>query len=238
MGFLRHLAALLFILSIPIAIVTTNIRYVANEPRVYRYAIDSFNGVQATGISREELLRGSAELRNYFNNGQDTVAIRVERQGRETSLFNPAETSHLQDVKERFRWMNRAQELSVIYGLAYVAVVVLWAREISLRRLAVQVAAGCLVVMFGVVAAAAIGLSGFDQAWVNFHEVLFTGNWRFNTQTDHLIQMFPPDFWESIVFFIGLLIVAEAALILVSAGIYLGVTSRHQPRRSLAPYYA
>jgi integral membrane protein (TIGR01906 family) len=237
-GFFRNLATFLFILSVPIALVTTNIRYVANEPRVYRYAIDSFDGVQTTGISRDQLLRGGAELRDYFNNGQDTVAIRVERQGSEVSLFNPAETSHLRDVKVRFNWMNRAQELSILYGLAYIAVVVLWAREVSLRRLAVQVSAGCLVLMAGVVVAAAMGLSGFDQAWVNFHEVLFTGNWRFNTQTDRLIQMFPPDFWESIVFFIGLLIVAEAALILIAAGIYLGVTSRRQPHGNLSPYYA
>jgi integral membrane protein (TIGR01906 family) len=237
-GAFRNLATILFILSIPIALVTTNIRFVANEERVYRYAIDGYDADLVTGISREELLRGGAELRRYFNNDQETLAIRVDQQGREVSLFNPRETSHLRDVKTRFQWMNRAQELSILYGLTYVAVVVLWAREVSLKRLAIQVAVGSALVLGGVVAAAAIGLSGFDQAWTNFHEVLFSGNWRFNTQTDRLIQMFPPDFWQTMVFFIGLMIVAEAALILIAAGVYLGVSSRHQPNRNLMPHYA
>lgn len=238
MGALRHLAAILFILSIPLALITTNIRYVANESRVYRYAIDSFDGVQRTGISRDELLRGGDELRRYFNSNEEPLTIRVERQGREVSLFNAAESSHLKDVKARFNLMNRVQELSILYGLTYIAVVVLWAREVTLRRLAVQVAAGCLVIMAAVVATAAIGLSGFDQAWEGFHELTFSGNWRFNTQTDRLIQMFPPDFWQSIVFFIGLMIVAQAALILIAAGVYLGVTGRRETNQNLKPYYA
>ena len=46
--------------------------------------------------------------------------------------------------------------------------------------------------------------------------------WLLNPATDHLIQIFPPTFWENIVFFMGTLVVAEAALLLLGAGIYLG----------------
>ena len=76
MGVFRTVAILLFVLSVPIALVTTNIRFMANEPRVYRYAIDQFDAVPTTGIAREELIRAGAEIRDYFNNGQDTLAIR------------------------------------------------------------------------------------------------------------------------------------------------------------------
>ena len=38
--------------------------------------------------------------------------------------------------------------------------------------------------------------------------------------------MFPPDFWQNVVFLIGLLIAAEAALLLLGAVIYLGVTGK------------
>ena len=50
----------LFILSIPVALFTTNIRFVANEPRVYRYAIDEYGAVGTTGIGRDELLKAGA----------------------------------------------------------------------------------------------------------------------------------------------------------------------------------
>ena len=231
---LRNLAAVLFVLAIPIALITTNVRFVANEPAVYRYAIDQYDGATTTGIAREELLRGSAELRRYFNSSEEPLNIRVERQGREISLFNPSESDHLRDVKVRFSWMNRIQEASILFALTYVAIVVLWAREITARRLAVQVAIGSGLTLGLVVLAGVMGMSGFDQAWAGFHEAIFSGNWRFNTRTDHLIQMFPPEFWQSIVFFIGLLIVAEAALILVAAGLFIGVSGRHRAQQALA----
>jgi len=235
----RHLTTLLFILSIPVALVTTNIRFVANEPRVYRYAIDNYDVVQTTGIDRDELIRSGVEIRRYFNNDADRLEIQVENNGRQESLFSERETAHMADVKDRFRLVNRAQELSVLYGAVYVAAVVLWAREISVRRLAVQVAIGSALVLVAIGVVGGIGMAGFDSAWESFHELLFSNDfWRLNPRTDHLIQMFPPDFWESIVFFIGVLVAAEAAVLLIIAGIYLGVTHGQPREQRLEPYFA
>ena len=46
-----------------------------------------------------------------------------------------------------------------------------------------------------------------------------------NPVTDHLIQIYPETFWASIVFFIGVLIVAEVLLLLISASSTFGATS-------------
>jgi integral membrane protein (TIGR01906 family) len=228
LGVFRIVATLLFILCIPVALVTTNIRFMANEPRVYRYAIDEFDAVQTTGIARDELIRAGAEIRAYFNDDQDTLLIEVDEDGRETSLFNARETVHMQDVKDRFQLANRVQEFSLMYALAYIVVVVLWAREISPRELAVRIAGGCVLCLAALGVIGAVGLSGFDQAWSDFHELIFSNDfWLLNPSTDHLIQMFPPDFWESIVLFVGMMVVAEAALLLLGAGLYLGA-SRHK----------
>jgi integral membrane protein (TIGR01906 family) len=237
MRIVRRIAALLFILSIPVALITTNIRFIANEPRVYRYAIDDYNAVQTTGIDRDELIRAGGEIRAYFNNNQETLQIRVEQNGRQVSLFNERETAHMADVKDRFRTMNRVQEFSILYGAVYVAVVVLWAREVSIRALAAQVAIGSFLVLAAVGIAGAIGMAGFDSAWEGFHRLIFSNDfWRLNPATDHLIQMFPPAFWESIVFFIGVMVAAEAALLLIGAGVYLGAT-QHQRRFQHAEAY-
>jgi integral membrane protein (TIGR01906 family) len=234
-GVFRFAATVLFILCIPVALVTTNIRFMANEPRVYRYAIDEFDAVSTTGIERNELIRAGAEIRDYFKNDQDTLLIEVTEDGREVSLFNARETVHMQDVKDRFQLANRVQEFSTMYVLAFIVVVVLWAREITPRELAVRVGGGsvlCLAVLGGI---GAVGLSGFDQAWSDFHEVIFSNDfWQLNPATDHLIQMFPPDFWESIVFLVGTMVVAEAALLLLGAGLYLGASRHKQEALELA----
>ncbi len=237
-GAVRRIASLLFILAIPVALITTNIRFMANEPRVYRYAIDDYGAVATTGIARDELLRASAGLRAYFNNGDELVNIRVTQQGREVSLFNPRETAHMKDVKSRFQMQNRVQEFTVLYVLTYLAAVVLWSREITVRRLAVNTMIGCGVTLFMIVGAGLFGLSGFNSAWTQFHQLLFSNDfWLLNPRTDHLIQIFPPEFWQNIVFFIGLLSAAEAGLLFVVAGLYLGATSRRMPEAEFAPSY-
>ncbi len=235
----RILSAVLFVLAIPAGLLTTNIRLMANEPRVYRYAIDEFDAVATSGIAREELLRAGAELRAYFNNGQDEVSIRVQENGQETNLFSSRETVHLKDVKSRFTLVNRVQEFSIIYVAIYIAAVVLWSREVSPRGLAVQVAIGSGIVLALIGGVGAFGAVGFNSAWEDFHQLIFSNEfWRLNPTADHLIQMFPLAFWESIVFFIGLLVAAEAALLLIASLIYLGVSSRHQTERRMEAYDA
>ncbi|HXH21649.1 MAG TPA: TIGR01906 family membrane protein [Dehalococcoidia bacterium] len=240
MSALRNVASLLFVLALPAALVTTNIRFMANEPRVYRYAVDDFGAVATTGIAREELLRAMRELRAYFNAGGDEpVAIRVERQGREQPLFNPRETAHLKDVKARFRMQNAVQEFSVLYVLTYIAAVVIWSREVSVRRLAVNTMAGSALTVVAIAGVGAFAVSGFDSAWTQFHEVLFSNDfWLLNPRTDHLIQIFPPEFWQNIVFFVGLVTAAEAGLILLVSGLYLGATARRAAEPELAPSFS
>ena len=223
----RLTASLLFVLCLPVAFLTSTIRLLANEPRVYSYAIDHYDAAAVTGIQRPELIRGGGELRAYFNNGDDRVDIRVKQNDLDAPLFNERETAHLKEVKARFRAQNIAQEFSVLYIIAYIAVVVLWAGEVTVRSLAVKTMIGCAITLAVVGAVGAFSLGGFDQAWFKFHELIFSSDfWKLNPRTDHLIQMFPPAFWQFIVSTVGLLTAAEAGLLLVFSGLYLGVTSR------------
>jgi integral membrane protein (TIGR01906 family) len=234
-GVFRAIATLLFIIALPVALVTTNIRFMANEPRVYRYAIDNFDAVATTGLPRAELIRAGAEIRAYFNNSQEALLIEVMDNGREVSLFNARETHHMRDVKARFQAMNKVQELSVAYVLTYVVLVVLWAREVSPRALAVQVAASCALCLAVLGAIGAVGMAGFEGAWEDFHRLIFSNDfWLLNPSQDRLIQMFPPAFWESIVFLVGILVVAQAALLLLAAGLYLGASRHHEDARLVA----
>jgi integral membrane protein (TIGR01906 family) len=234
---LRLCSIVLFIVAVPVALITTNIRFAVNQPRVYRYAIDDFGGVRATGIDRDQLLRGSGELRDYFNSSDAPLSIQVEVNGREQSLFNARETTHLADVKDRFQLVNRAQELSFVYIVVFLAAAVVWSRSVSPGSLALYVSAGCSICLALMAAAGILGLAGFDSAWEDFHRLIFTNDfWQLNPATDHLIQMFPPAFWENIVFILGILIAAEAALLLLASSLYLGVSKRAEARRLEADY--
>jgi integral membrane protein (TIGR01906 family) len=142
--------------------------------------------------------------------------------GNEQSLFNQRETEHMHDVKSLMHLVFNLNTLSLIIVIGYVGLVVLWARERSLRALAWQSLAG---IGLGVVVVGVIGgfaLVGFDAAWTKFHEIAFRNDlWQLDPATDHLIQMFPEPFWREATTIVGIMTVAEAALIVVVSAAYL-----------------
>lgn len=227
MGVIRGLATLLFIIAIPVAFIGTNVRYMANEGHVYEYAFDEYDAPARTGIARAELVRASGELRDYFNNDADLFFTRVNVGGKEVPLFNERETTHLKDVKQLFGWVFTAHEIAFVYILSYVVGIFIWAREKSLRTLAVQSLIGSLLTIGFIAFLAVFALSGFERAFERFHLIAFTNDlWQLNPATDHLIQMFPEEFWFDVTILTGLLTVAEAAIISILATIHIVGVSR------------
>lgn len=235
MGLVRYLAALLFVIALPIALITTNVRIAVNEPRVYQYAIDHYGAVKTTGIDRVQLLDAGAELREYFNNDEREIFIRVERNGQSTSLYNARETAHLRDVKTLMQGAFRVQEATVVFLLAYVVAVFIWAREGTLRTLAAQVLVACVLSLAVIGGVGALAVSGFDQSFDQFHEVAFDNDlWRLDPDKDRLIQMFPEEFWQDISLWVGLGTLAELGALTLVAALYLTFTRRSTTRLSFA----
>ncbi len=228
LGFVRQIAACLFIVALPVALVTTNIRIVANEPRVYQYVTDHFHTTETTGVPRSELLRAGAELRDYFNSGQDTIFVRVTNSdGQPISLFNSRETAHLRDVKSVFQGSFRVQEVSVVFVLAYVVAVFIWAREYTLHALAREMLISVALSAATIGVLGGIALAGFDTAFERFHLIFFNNDlWQLDPARDHLIQMFPEGFWRNITLWIGVGTLAELGVLAAVAGIYLRFTGR------------
>lgn len=225
MGFIRGLATLLFLIALPVVLVTTNVRFAANEERVYEYGFDEYDVAGVTGLDRDEISRAGGELRRYFSNDEETIRIIVNEGGREVSLFSERETVHLQDVKDLFRLTFRAQEIGIVFIFAYVVGVFVWAREGSLRRLAGQVLAASLITGATILGLGAVAVTGFESAFEQFHFLAFDNDfWRLNPATDRLIQMFPEGFWFDVSILVGVMTLAEAGALALASGIYLGLT--------------
>lgn len=225
MGIARQIAALLFIVALPVALITTTVRVVLNEPRLYEYATDHYNTTATTGIERSELLRASGELRDYFNNSDESIFVSVQRDGGPISLFNPRETAHLRDVKALFQLSFRVQEVAVLFVLAYVVTVFIWAKEGTFRSLARQVLTSGLVTVVVVGAFGVVAVSGFEGAFTQFHVIAFDNDfWKLNPSRDHLIQMFPEAFWQDVSIWVVLATLAEIGVLGLLSAIYLRTT--------------
>jgi integral membrane protein (TIGR01906 family) len=200
---LSRLATVLFVLALPTLLITSNIRFLASEVRVYEYGFRTYHADQATGLPMADLDRAAREVIDYFENNEDTLRILVQDNGDEVSLYNARETEHMRDVKSLMRVVFRLNEISLAFVLAYVTGMFIWSRQplkLFARRALAGVATGFAAILFvGVFA-----VTGFDATWSRFHRIFFrSGTWQFDPDTDHLIQMFPEPFWRDVTYFLA-----------------------------------
>ena len=236
MAFLRAVAATLFILSVSLFFILTNVRVLANEVRLYNYGVDHYNADLISGIPKTELHRANEELIRYFNSDEDAVRIRVQdNRGQTVPLFNPKEVTHLKDVKKLFSIAFRVQEGATAFALLYVVAVFVWAREASLRTLATQALTASVATLGIVGSLGSVALLGFDEAFLKFHQLSFTNNfYLLDPAKDHLVQMFPQGFWFDATLLIGLGAMLESLLLAGVAVGYLWMTRRRPVTMVLA----
>jgi hypothetical protein len=76
-GLFRVLTIGAFILAIPLALITTNIRVAISEKPVYDYAVRHDGAEEASGIPESELLRANGQIHDYLIHGGLALSITV-----------------------------------------------------------------------------------------------------------------------------------------------------------------
>ena len=225
MRYIGMVATAGFVLALPILLFTTNIRFLASDTGFLEGALRRHDAAQNTGIALGELDYAVGAIVRYFEDDEETLRVLVFTAGEEVALFSVEETIHMRDVKSLMRTLYRANEVALGFVLAYVAGVVLWSGERSGRELAAYVLGGVGVGIVVGVAVGVITLVGFESAWEQMHEIIFTNDfWLLDPSRDRLIQMFPESFWAEATLIVVALALAEAAVLVAVAGGYLWFT--------------
>ena len=215
MRVLGAIALVLFILCVPIFLITSNLAWAVNSVRLYEYGFDEYDASGATGIGDEELLRAARELIHYFNSGEESIQITVvTEEGEELDLFNEREIIHLKEVKDLIRLCYNLQ-VATFGCLAAIAIGgFIWQRRRFGPSLAKMALGGgaltiALLILVGIAA-----LVNFDWLFLGFHRLFFGGDtWILDPATDYLIMMFPPGFFYDAALFIVGAIIVEALII-------------------------
>lgn len=224
LGLFRSLAFGLLVAAIPVALLTTTVRFAASEPRVYDYSVREYNAEAASRIPEGELVRANRELVSYFtaDKAEPLHVVVTNDGGQEEELFNARETAHLADVRDLFQALFTVQVMSVALVLTLAVALLLTSTVRTLVRGALY---GSMLTVSLVGASGILAATGFDSAWQQFHFLAFTNDlWELNPATDHLIQMFPRNFWFDITLLLGAFTMLEALLIGSMAGAYLYVS--------------
>ncbi len=71
--------AALFVIAVPLFLVTASVTWAFNNPGVYERGFEKYRVSSLTGITRADLLRVAADIRHYFNSGEEPRAGARER---------------------------------------------------------------------------------------------------------------------------------------------------------------
>lgn len=214
----------LFIICVPLLLLTSTIRLGVNSMRLYEYGFDRYGVSEDTGIDREQLGNVAKRLVDYFNFRLETPQTMVVIEGEEEiPLFQEddqnRELTHLADVRRLFQLNHRFQLASLAYIIIY-SLMSLRGKRSNLKRwkrgrwqdLAKGVRNGCALALalIAVLGIASI-LVDFEQLFVQFHHVVFDNPWWMSS--GYLPKLFPEQFWQDIAF-LGTGVIAAEALLL------------------------
>jgi integral membrane protein (TIGR01906 family) len=219
----------LFILCLPILLLTATIGGGANSLRLYKHSAEKYGVGQALAnsgleLSDSELEQVYVKLISYYNSGEEYINLNVVKDGKQLNLFTPEETIHLKDAKGLI-WLDYWFLLgTLIYVLAYASV--------SLARRHIRPLAGGLVwggsLTLGLILALVLldTFYGFSQLFYHFHLLFFSN--EFWSTPGYMLLLYPEGFFIDGATF-GLLIMAGLAIILGGIGGGYLYTRRNRP---------
>jgi integral membrane protein (TIGR01906 family) len=206
--------ALLFVLAIPLVLITTNVRLVTLSRDTYDSGFAKYRASQRTGLSPDQLSQVANDFIAYFQAPPGILNPVITLRGERRLLFNDREVAHMEDVQKLMQLVFRVGQAAALFLLIFLAIFVLWQRDagfVALGRLALW-GSGLTILLLVIVA----GLSFFDfsELFTRVHELSFQNDlWILDPRTDYLLMLFPEGFWLDVTLRIAMLTAAEAAVI-------------------------
>lgn len=220
MKILGTAAKWLFILCLPLLLLTASLGWAVNSLWLYKYGFEKYNVGQTTSLADSELEKAATGLISYFNSDEEYISLTVIKDGKSFELFNQREILHLKDVKGLI-WLDYRLSMGMLlYALAYAGVTLFWRKE--WRQLAWGVVGGSGLTLALMLALELGALFNFDQLFLQFHFISFANElWRLDPAKDYLIMLFPQGFWYDATLFCVLTTVSMAIIAGGVAGGYL-----------------
>ena len=208
---LRQAATALFILAVPVFLLTTNVRLAFDSLALYRYGFEQYDVTTTTGLSIDQLMDVATEIRDYFNSPDELLDVQVKLAGEVRPLFNEREILHMRDVKGLVRAVHAAQVLSGVYLLGYAVVVLASGRWRGARAVARRLAMGCVSAVLLLAVGGLSTLVGFDQLFYRFHVISFaSGTWTFDPRYNYLTRLFTEGFFMQAALIVAAAVIFEA----------------------------
>ena len=194
----------MFAIVLPLFLILFNTSYITNSEWLYDYGWWRNDISYKTGLTVDQLNSGADQIKEYFNNDEEFLDLRVRFESTEVSLYREREILHMVDVKAL---MQAVFKVSIWSGIF----------------LAILLTTGFFVLKRNIFTAlkkslkwSAIGIGTFIL-FTQFHFLSFANDlWMLDPRSDYLIIMFPQQFFFEASLFIAILTIIDYMLIAIA----------------------
>ncbi len=226
----------LFVVAILLFLVTGAVTWAFNSPGLYHGGFERYNVSRVTGITDEDLRQVAADIRGYFNSGQEPLEVRTRVYGVERAIFKPKEVVHMRDVKRLVQGVYAVAGVTALYLLAYAGYGFARRRGQFTEDLAWLLLWGGSLTAALILAVGLFALVGFDTLFLKFHEISFTNDfWQLDSRTDFLVMLFPQQFWFDATMWVAMRALIGSLIIGAASGGYLLYLRRKRLQASGEP---
>jgi len=203
--------------AIPVFLVTTNTRLVINAPSLYQTGFEKYQIERVTGIEYDQLISASEQIRDYFNNDDIDLIIKVSKHGEVvSSLFNEREIAHMRDVKSLVKGVYVVQWISLFIILLGIVAGYFITKGNKFGTLIRDLGRGGKLTLALTLLVGVLSLVGFERLFLYFHLFSFSNDlWILDPTRDYLLMMFPESFFFDATIYIAIATVIESSILTI-----------------------
>jgi integral membrane protein (TIGR01906 family) len=213
--------AVLFVLSVPLFLISANVRWIALNPSTYHEGFEKYAAAERTGLTPDQLADIGRAFIDYFQAPSGWLQPIVNLRGEQRPLFNEREVAHMQDVQKLMQFVFSLGFLAGVYLAVFSLVLLFWQRTtglLVLGQLFLWAAGLSLALLVGV---ATLSVLDFRGLFILFHQASFRNElWMLDPRRDYLLLLFPQGFWLDATLKIAVMTAAES-LALGAFGLFL-----------------
>jgi integral membrane protein (TIGR01906 family) len=223
------LVGLIAIVALPVAVITSVVLGLIFDASFYHDGQVRYEVQRVTRMTQDQMDRVDRGIVRFFA-GTESLPDALVASGAPGDVYQEKEVLHMNDVRGLIRGIRSLQ----VAALGVVAVLLVltgltWrrgGREILARAfLLSSLLTVALTVVVGV-----LTLTSFDSLFLTFHHLSFSNDfWQLDPRTDHLIQMFPFEFWYDAMLTVAIRVVVVTVVVGV-AGFVLRQAGKAQRR--------
>jgi len=223
MNVFRSIAKWVFIVLIPVFLLSGTIAWAFNSLWIYTSGFEKYSVSQDLNVSPAQLDKSAVELITYFNNPVEKyLDINVTYDNGITApLYDQSDVLHMKDVKSVL-WLDYWSFVgSALYSIGYVTAMLVGKRNQKRHDLASGLKRGGAATVGLLCFLGIFAVTSFDWFFTTFHEIFFPqGNWQF-PMGDHMITLFPDRFWSDVTLLVGLVALVLAIIAWVAGFMWL-----------------